>query len=44
MTCVALGSRCQAGQSQDCCNSSQGVQCIGTLNGFGTCNAPGPPP
>ena len=39
--CVANGARCMAGQNQDCCNASQGVQCIGTLNGFGTCNAPG---
>jgi hypothetical protein len=39
--CVANGSRCTAGQNQQCCNASQGVQCIGTLNGYGTCDAPG---
>jgi hypothetical protein len=39
--CVATGSRCDAGQSQECCGAAQGVQCIGTLNGYGTCNAPG---
>jgi len=42
--CVSLGSRCVAGQSQDCCGAAQGVQCIGTLNGYGTCDAPGAPP
>ena len=41
--CVPLGGRCNAGQSQQCCNASQGVTCIGTLNGYGTCDAPGPP-
>ena len=40
--CVQNGQRCTAGQSQQCCNASQGVQCIGTLNGYGTCNAPAP--
>jgi hypothetical protein len=44
MTCANLGGRCAAGQDQDCCGVSAGVKCIGTLNGFGTCNAPGPPP
>jgi hypothetical protein len=39
--CVQTGQRCVAGQSQDCCGAAQGVQCIGTLNGYGTCNAPG---
>ncbi|HEY3817623.1 MAG TPA: hypothetical protein VGL81_10650 [Polyangiaceae bacterium] len=39
--CVATGGRCDAGQSQECCGAAQGVQCIGTLNGYGTCNAPG---
>ena len=39
--CVQNGGRCTAGQSQQCCNAAQGVQCIGTLNGYGTCNAPG---
>jgi hypothetical protein len=39
--CVANGSRCTAGQNQQCCNATQGVQCIGTLNGYGTCDAPG---
>jgi hypothetical protein len=39
--CVANGARCTAGQNQQCCNASMGVQCIGTLNGYGTCNAPG---
>ena len=39
--CVSNGGRCMAGQSSQCCNASQGVQCIGTLNGYGTCNAPG---
>jgi len=39
--CVQNGGRCVAGQSQTCCNAAAGVQCIGTLNGYGTCNAPG---
>ena len=39
--CVANGSRCTAGQSQQCCNAAQGAQCIGTLNGYGTCDTPG---
>jgi hypothetical protein len=39
--CVANGARCTAGQNQQCCNASQGAQCIGTLNGYGTCNTPG---
>lgn len=42
--CAALGARCAAGQDQDCCGVASGVKCIGTLNGYGTCNAPGPPP
>lgn len=42
--CVPLGGRCTAGQSQECCNAAAGVTCIGTLNGFGTCEAPGAPP
>jgi hypothetical protein len=42
--CASIGGRCQAGQNQDCCGAAQGVSCIGTLNGFGTCNAPGAPP
>jgi hypothetical protein len=42
--CAALGGRCVAGQSQSCCGVAGGVQCIGTLNGYGTCAAPGPPP
>jgi hypothetical protein len=40
--CVALGGRCVAGQDQDCCNAALGVTCIGTLNGFGTCQQPTP--
>jgi len=39
--CVQNGGRCTAGQNQTCCNAAQGVQCIGTLNGYGTCDAPG---
>ncbi len=39
--CVANGGRCTAGQSQQCCNATQGAQCIGTLNGYGTCDTPG---
>jgi hypothetical protein len=42
--CASLGGRCQAGQDQDCCGVADGVQCIGTLNGYGSCNAPGAPP
>ncbi len=42
--CVPAGSRCNAGASQDCCNAASGVACIGTLNGYGTCMAPGAPP
>jgi hypothetical protein len=38
--CVQDGQRCVAGQNQTCCNAPAGVQCIGTLNGFGTCTAP----
>ncbi len=41
--CVANGGKCPAGQSSACCNAAQGVQCIGTLGGYGTCNAPGSP-
>lgn len=41
--CVADGMRCTAGQNQQCCNASQGAQCIGTLNGYGTCDEPGSP-
>jgi hypothetical protein len=44
MGCAAVGGRCAAGQSEACCGASSGVQCIGTLNGYGTCAAPGPPP
>jgi hypothetical protein len=40
--CVPLGGRCTAGQNGDCCNSTAGVECIGTLNGYGTCAAPAP--
>jgi hypothetical protein len=43
MTCAAIGGRCMAGQNADCCNSSSGVECIGTLNGYGTCGIPAPP-
>lgn len=43
-TCSAVGGRCQAGMDQDCCGVAQGVKCIGTLNGYGSCNAPGAPP
>jgi len=42
--CAQVGGRCVAGESQGCCGAAQGVTCIGTLNGYGTCNAPGPPP
>jgi hypothetical protein len=42
--CVPLGGRCAAGQNQDCCNESTGITCVGTLNGYGTCSAPAPPP
>jgi hypothetical protein len=41
--CVAQGGHCQAGQNAQCCNAAQGVQCIGTLNGYGICTPPGPP-
>jgi hypothetical protein len=41
--CVPLGGRCDVG-SNTCCEASQGIQCIGTLNGSGTCNVPAPPP
>jgi hypothetical protein len=40
--CVPLGGQCAAGQNQDCCNAAQGITCIGTLNGFGTCQPPAP--
>ncbi len=39
--CVANGARCMAGQNSQCCNATQGAQCIGTLNGYGTCDTPG---
>jgi hypothetical protein len=42
-SCVPLGGRCPAGQDQDCCNASSGVECLGTLNGYGTCGTPGTP-
>jgi hypothetical protein len=42
-TCVALGGRCPAGQTNDCCNASSGVECLGTLNGYGACAQPGSP-
>jgi hypothetical protein len=43
MTCSDPGGRCRAGHNEDCCNASAGVQCIGTLNGYGTCGLPAPP-
>ncbi|HEY8086708.1 MAG TPA: hypothetical protein VIF09_02655, partial [Polyangiaceae bacterium] len=33
--CVADGAKCVAGQNSQCCNATQGAQCIGTLNGYG---------
>jgi hypothetical protein len=42
--CTNLGGRCTAGENGQCCNSAAGVMCIGTLNGYGTCVAPGAPP
>jgi hypothetical protein len=40
--CANLGGRCKAGDNAACCNAASGVQCIGTLNGYGTCGVPGP--
>jgi hypothetical protein len=42
--CASLGGRCMAGNNQDCCGAAQGVTCIGTLGGYGSCNAAGAPP
>lgn len=42
-SCVPLGGRCPAGQSSDCCNSSSGIECLGTLGGYGACATPGNP-
>lgn len=39
--CVPMNGRCIAGQSQSCCGASGGVQCIGTLNGYGVCTTIG---
>jgi hypothetical protein len=41
--CADLGGRCKAGDNASCCNASSGIQCIGTLNGYGTCGVPAPP-
>jgi hypothetical protein len=41
--CVPVGGRCQAGQDDQCCMAAQGVSCIGTLNGVGTCGVSAPP-
>jgi hypothetical protein len=41
-SCSNLGGRCKAGDNADCCNAASGVQCIGTLNGYGTCGVPAP--
>jgi hypothetical protein len=43
MTCSNPGGRCRAGHNEDCCNASSGIECIGTLNGYGTCGTPAPP-
>ena len=40
--CAQIGDKCQAGNNQDCCNAAAGVQCIGTLNGYGSCEVPAP--
>lgn len=40
ITCASDGDRCRAGHSEECCGTAQGSQCIGSLNGFGTCAAP----
>jgi hypothetical protein len=42
--CANVGEQCKAGQNSSCCGAAQGVTCIGTLNGYGVCNAPGAPP
>lgn len=42
VTCAGNGDRCRAGHSEDCCDVVSGVQCIGSLNGFGTCGLPAP--
>jgi hypothetical protein len=42
-TCIPSGGHCQAGQDSQCCMAAQGVTCIGTLNGLGTCGVPAPP-
>jgi hypothetical protein len=41
--CSDIGGRCKAGDNAACCNTSSGIQCIGTLNGYGTCGIPAPP-
>jgi hypothetical protein len=41
-TCAEVGGRCRAGHNEDCCNASSGTECIGTLNGYGTCGTPAP--
>lgn len=42
VTCAGDGDRCRAGHSEDCCGAASGVQCLGSLNGFGTCGVPSP--
>jgi hypothetical protein len=41
-SCAPNGGRCKAGDNAACCNASAGVECIGTLNGYGTCGVPAP--
>jgi len=42
--CASIGGRCTPGDNASCCGASTGVQCIGTLNGYGTCTTVGAPP
>jgi hypothetical protein len=42
--CAQNGDTCRAGHPEDCCNAAAGVQCIGTLNGYGKCEVPANPP
>jgi hypothetical protein len=42
--CAQIGDTCRAGHPEDCCNAASGVQCIGTLNGYGKCEIPANPP